>query len=69
MQVSSEEPSSGEEARRTTRGQAAATGGEYRHAVLRDELDEHWQDELEDDDDGDGGGGGHGRGSLSTQVA
>ena len=43
-----------------TRRQAAAAGGEYRHAVLRDELDDRWEDELDeagrDGDDDDGGG-------------
>lgn len=55
-QASADEGSSGEEGRRMTRGQAAAAGVEYRHAVLRDELDQHWQDDLEEDD-GDGAGG------------
>ncbi len=69
-QVSSEEPSSSDERRRTTRGQAAAAGGEYRHAVLRDELDDRWQDELEeDDDDGDGGGGGGGGRGARCSIA
>ena len=62
-----EEASSGDDRGRTTRGQARAAGGEYRHAVLREELDDNWEYELEEDDDdgggsGDGGGGGAGRG-------
>jgi len=70
MQVSSEEPSSGDERRRMTRGQAAAAGGEYRHAVLRDELDDRWQDELEEDDDGgDGDGGAGGRGAQRSKTS
>ena len=66
-----EEASSGDERGRTTRGQARAAGGEYRHAVLRDELDEHWEEELEDEgEDGSGhgsGGGGHGSNSRGGQ--
>ncbi len=67
-----EEASSGDERGRTTRGQARAAGGEYRHAVLRDELDEHWEDELEDEDEdgsGHGSGGGGGGGGSNSRGA
>ena len=51
-----------------TRGQAAAAAVEYRHAVLRHELHDHWQNELDEEDD-DGAGGSGDRGGRGEQSS